>query len=321
MRFLRRGAWASNPIIRPGEEGEFFTPEQLEKRTIDSLKDYLRRRIGGYTVAIKNTLTTNPLYRGRVCGELPGTIDDVSYPKPEKVRKLGRANRIGTPMFYCCAGAFPVFFEVHAKEGDLIALSQWMLTESLWMHNLGYHPDSLDKMGAPILPQRSPLVNPIPHETNRNSRLRRRMSLAFTKDVPDGQEYRYKETIAINELLFDRASPIPNHGQDAPKNSRVAGTVYPTVRMRGLADNIAIWPEFVDRYLRIKSVRYVRVEAADHQKLAYTLLTVAHSHTLSGNAIDWDSELPPEAERRTQVKFEDGRWLFSDGVGRIYDVH
>jgi hypothetical protein len=51
-------------------------------------------------------------------------------------------------MFYCCVGAFPVFFELHAKPGDLIALSEWALTEPLWMHNLGYHPGSLDKMSA-----------------------------------------------------------------------------------------------------------------------------------------------------------------------------
>ena len=92
MRFLRRGAWASNPIPL-GREGEFFTREQLETRTIDSLKDYLRRRIGGYTVAIKHILTTNPLYRGRICSERPRTIGELSYPKPNNVKKLGRCVR------------------------------------------------------------------------------------------------------------------------------------------------------------------------------------------------------------------------------------
>jgi hypothetical protein len=71
---------------------------------------------------------------------------------------------------------------------------------------------------------------------------------------PEGLEYRYKDTIAINELLFDRASPIrPNSvGPAVPKMGGVAGTVYPSVQMRGLADNVAIMPEFVDRYLKIK---------------------------------------------------------------------
>jgi hypothetical protein len=321
MRFVQRGSWTSNPIIRPGRDAEFFTYEQLEMRTIDSLKDYLRRRIGGYTVAIKDMPTTNRLYRGRLCSERPRTTDDVSHPKPDKVKKLGRANRVGKPMFYCCLGAFPVFFELQAKEGDLIALSEWAVTEPLWMHNLGYHLDALERMGAPVPAQRSPLINSIPNETNRNYRLRRRMSLAFTADVPEGEEYRYKETIAINELLFDRASPIPFHGPNAPRSDRVAGTVYPTVRMRGLADNVAMWPDFVDRHLKVKSVRYVRVEAADQEKLAYTFLTVAYSQTFSDKTIVWQEGLPSEIERRAQVAFEGGRWVFRDGFARIYDVH
>jgi hypothetical protein len=65
MRFLDRGAWASNPIIPVGQGVEFFTYEQLQRMTIESLKAWLRRRIGGYTVAIKYTTTMNRFYRGR----------------------------------------------------------------------------------------------------------------------------------------------------------------------------------------------------------------------------------------------------------------
>jgi hypothetical protein len=224
-------------------------------------------------------------------------------------------------MFYCCVGAFPVFFEIHAKAGDLIAISEWAVTESLWIHNLGYHPNALERIGAPILAQRSPLISPIPKESNRNNRLRRRMSVAFTKDVPDGQEYLYKETIAINELLFDGASPLPNRGSNSPKSGRVAGTAYPTVQMRGLADNLVMWPEFVDSSLEIKSVRYVLVESAREETLSYTFLTIAHSKIFSDKKIVWQETLPCEAERRTYVVFENGQWIFRDGGGRIYDVH
>jgi hypothetical protein len=143
MRFLDRGAWASNPIIPVGVGAEFFTYEQLQTRTIDYLKAWLRRRIGGYTVAIKDTSATNRFYRGRVCGDRPRTVGDVSYPPPDRVKTPGRANRAGESMSYCCLGAFPVFFEIHAKEGDLVAVSEWTATEPLWVHNLGYHPDAL----------------------------------------------------------------------------------------------------------------------------------------------------------------------------------
>jgi hypothetical protein len=147
------------------------------------------------------------------------------------------------------------------------------------------------------------------------------MSRAFTNDVPDDKNYLYKETIAINELLFDGASPIPRRGLDSPSSGRVAGTVYPSVRMRGLADNVVIWPEFADYSLEMRSVRFVLVEAADEDKLSYRFLTVAFSNTSSGNNIIWEQELSPESERRTHVAFQRGRWIFKDSAGRIYDVH
>jgi len=318
MRSVGRNSRRSIFILPSSRERGFFTPEQLQVRTIESLKTYLRRRIGGYTVAIKYITTENLLYRGRVCRGRPSTIDEVSYPPPERVTSLGRANRVGQPMFYCCRGAFPVFFEIHVREGDMIAVSEWAVSEPLWMHNLGFHPETLEQLGGPIRPSFS---SPIPRETNRNERLRRAMSMAFTARVLQGDEHLYKETIAINELLFDRASPIPARDHGGPSDRRAAGTVYPTVQMRGLADNIAVEPEFVDRYLRIRSVRYVQVEGVDHVQLAYNFLTVAHADTFVGRMIIWKDDLPPEKERRTRVAFEGGLWLSRDGYGRVYDAH
>jgi len=100
----------------------------------------------------------------------------------------------------------------------------------LWLHNLGYHPEALRRIGAPgevVLPR---LAYPIPDETQENARLRQRLSMAFAADVPPGMEHRYKLSVAINELLFNGASPIPiRQGPDAPKSSRAAGTVYPSM--------------------------------------------------------------------------------------------
>jgi hypothetical protein len=205
MRFVDRGAWANNSILPRGEETQFFTFAQLNTMTIDSMQAYLRRRIGGYTVAIKPMGTTNKLFRGVFCDECPSSVDRISYPPPYLVLKPGRANRDHSSMFYGCVGAFPIFFELQAKQGDTMVLSEWVVADPLWMHNLGYHPDALGRLGAPVPAQSSqrwPLINPIANETNYNRRIRRRMSLAFTADVPEGKEYRYKETIAINELLF-----------------------------------------------------------------------------------------------------------------------
>jgi len=70
------------------------------------------------------------------------------------------------------------------------------------------------------------------------------------------------------------------------------------VKLKGLADNVVIWPAFVDRYLKIKSVRFLRVDAADEKTLTYSFLTVGYSQTFSEKAIIWQEDLAPEAQRR-----------------------
>jgi hypothetical protein len=144
--------------------------------------------------------------------------------------------------------------------------------------------------------------------------------LAFTEDVREDQNYRYKQSIAINELLFDGASPFPQY-LDGPKSNRAAGTVYPAIRMRGSADNVAIWPEFVDSSLRIRSVRYVLVEAADEATSSYTLLTRAISTTFHGSDIVWQEALLPENRRRSHIALEGDNWVIRDGDNCIYDLH
>ena len=89
-----------------------------------------------------------------------------------------------------------------------------------------------------------------------------------------------------------------------------------------MADNVAIWPEFVESSLRIKSIRYVLVEAADEARSSYTFLTVAISHAFSGRDIIWqDINHLPENQRRSHIALEGGDWVLRDGFNSIYDRH
>src|SRR2546430_7897791 len=117
MRFVDRGAWAHNSILPLTSGAQFFASKQLETMTIEALKAYLRRRIGGYTVAIKDMSTTNKLFRGVRFKVPPSSVDSISYPPPDKVLRLGRAHRDHASMFYGCVGAFPIFFEINVPQG------------------------------------------------------------------------------------------------------------------------------------------------------------------------------------------------------------
>jgi len=299
---------------------QLFSREQIKKRDIDTLKRQLRVKLGGYTVATIPMTTDNVLFRGVKCAERTTTVGRISYPPAHCVKENGRLNRAGKSIFYCSRAAPSVFFEIHAKQGDTIALSQWKITEPLWMRNLGYHAAALQRMGAPLGPGSRP-VNPIPNETKFNERLRRALSLACTEDVHKGDEYRYKLSIAINELMFDGAEPMPTDYPDGPRDGHGAGTVYPAMKMRGLADNVAIWPEFVDRYLRIELVQWVLVEAANEQHSLYTVKHLATSREFPDRNIIWDETPIDERRGRGTIALENGRWISRNGLNDVYDIH
>jgi hypothetical protein len=302
----------------PNPDRGILTDDKIRRHDIDTLKRWLRPKLGGYVAAIKDLALNNRFYRGVPWLDRPRFLADVSYP-PERFARLNRASREGQPMFYASLGAPPVFFELRAVAGQRIALSEWGVIEPIWMHNLGFHEASLKRLGRLRAPARPQLSALIPRETKQNERLRRLLSLAFTADTSGNREYRYKLSVAINELLFDKAEPLPFR-PGGPRSDRVAGTAYPAMQMKGAADNIAIWPEFVDSCLSIRSVRYVVIERADADR-SYTVLNLAISHNFAGGKIAWESTDGPEEDRRSHIEYVDGQWISRDGRGRIYDVH
>jgi hypothetical protein len=163
------------------------------------------------------------------------------------------------------------------------------------------------------------VTHAIPDETKVNERLRYKISKAFTADVPKGKEYRYKETIAINESLSDVVYAGSNF-PGAPRRPKIAGTVYPAMKIHGDADNAALLPEFVDSSLRLISVRYVKVEQADEATSFYKLLTLGISTSFSGDTINWSDAIGREEDRRTVITLESGHWIMRDGRGRIYHM-
>lgn len=296
-----------------------FSGEQLKKTDIETLKRWVRNRLGGYQVMIADIKTNNLLFRGVPWPERPTKVSQLSYPPPEKT-PLGRANRPGQPMFYCSVAPTAPFPELRAKPGELIALSEWKIKEGLWMHNLGYHQVALQKLGTRNLTVRQRLSFPIAGETKQNAKMRADLSLAFTKDVCEGQEYYYKLSVVINELLYEKAGPIPKF-PGGPKADCAAATVYPSMQLRGDADNVVIWPEFVDSSLEIKSVRYILVEATDQTKPWYTMRTVAYADTFSGGDIIWRDEPLPERKNRTHFYLENDTWYLRDDFGNLIDAH
>lgn len=300
---------------------KLFWRDEIQRKDIDTLKRQLRSKLGGFVKDINYATTKTRLYRGVICDQQPQAIARISYPPAERITKLGRLNRQNQSVFYATCGAPTVYFEIHAKAGDRVAVSTWEYAEPVFMHNLGFHPSSLQRLGTVIGGPRQRFANPIPNESAANEKLRRQLSEAFTEDVPDGEEWKYKLPIAINEVLFDGAGPLPTTYPDGPRFDRVIGTAYPAMRMRGAADNVAIWPEYVDRFLRLKFVQYVQVEAADVLRGSYTVSSIAQSDEFQSGQIVWRAGITDERARRGHISFERSQWILRDGLGEIYDIH
>lgn len=282
----------------------FLNDGQVRKLEIDALKVYIRKRIGGYKVAAKQVTTDNLLYRGVPWQDRPTRIDQLWHPPPEKVSKMGRVNRAGNSMFYCSRGAPPVFFEIRAEADDRIALSEWSVVEPFFCHHLGFDDELMQAIGAPPRRQLQGLIR---NEKYRNKVIRRKLSLPFTEVVECGDEYRYKQTIAIHELLYD----------DAHLSEPVAGTAYPAMGVWGAADNIVLWPDYVPKVLRPKSVRYVLIESADPGSHTYSVKTLAAATRFSDDKIEWQPQVPDDAQSRRNIALEGDKWVVRDGSGCI----
>jgi hypothetical protein len=133
-----------------------LSDSQIRDKDIDTVKRFVRYKIGGYGVSMNDIPTGQTLYRGVFCADRPITVDRISYPPVERVTKLGRLNRPGTPKFYCSVAPASVFYELRAQKRDLIALSRWEVAEPLWMHHVGCHQDAPRRMGLASVHRRHP---------------------------------------------------------------------------------------------------------------------------------------------------------------------
>lgn len=130
--------------------------------------------------------------------------------------------------------------------------------------------------------------------------------------------YSYKLSVAIAEkLLFGN---LEAHVAEGPKEVRFGGLVYPSMAVRANSDNIALLPEFVDRYLSLHEVEYIRIDAAQPENLKYEVTVIDFANTFVDGLIEWKGRnrqwtLPPKTQLKMMVD-EQGQWVAYDLEGR-----
>ncbi|MCD6047382.1 MAG: hypothetical protein K0S08_1029 [Gammaproteobacteria bacterium] len=223
-------------------------------------------------------------YRARKFVEKPTKLEELSYPPIEQAL-LGRANLPGRQVLYCSASPSATFFELNTKPGDFVAISTWTLNDHALIFPIGYDKAALEQLGfnkdcQEILISSSNSIKPQPE-------IIRFLENAFTQDITEAEEYKYKLSAAIAEYFY-QIQPC-------------CGLVYPTTAMQAEAKNFALNYELVNKQLTLESVIWYRVDEGDDSH--YKVSKLACAEAFSNGVIQWR---PPRTDETIHMQFTDG---------------
>jgi hypothetical protein len=291
----------------------------LSSVEIDFIKSRLELLMAEYAFGTPFVPQGQELFRGIRYSEKPISSNQLTYPCAELVQRDQRANRAFSPMFYCSIAREPVFFELRVAAGDYIALSRWRVDQKFLVNNVGYASAVFAKLrsvrNTPDWGGEHPKIG-----TLKNRQVAAFFSSEFTREVAHGNEHLYKLSVAIAERLC--SGSINGSSEDQKLGlDRFAGVMYPPVAMRANADNLALFPEFVDRCLRLEAVEWIRVDE-QRQDFKYNITKLDFAGTFgSSGEIEWKGRLPQwKLERRgEQLIFavENGQWVARDEGGNV----
>lgn len=273
---------------------------QFEHTTIEKLLELLEPIFRGYAVEAPRFEPGITLFRSRICGK-PANIKDLWAPPPH-LTPLGRVNRVGSPVLYCCTSRDVPFFESRPREGETVAVARWITTAPLLVNHVGYSIATLKTL-ASVRQHAGWGPRPANHPNEAVSNF---LAEIFTRIVPVGSEHEYKLSVAIAEKLF--ADDIFD------------GLLYPTVAMRANADNFALKLRYANDNLRFQKAEYARIERVRDFAFDITWLDTATELEEDGT-IRWKGRLDQWEikEPHGQLTFtrQGGDWIARNQAGEV----
>jgi hypothetical protein len=231
---------------------EALEKRDLRKAKISDLEDELSDIMKGWAtrpllVEAKDVFRVRP----NSSSELFRTVGDLWYPPRERTLRLGRANDIGKPVFYCADSVNTAFIEnkITTVNDSYTVLKCSRVHKNPMVVDVGVHP--LTARHNPNVGGTAPDGDTELRETLRrngswrgNELIRSFLLRQFSKIVLPGEEHQYKITIAASQLLL---------------SSNVDGICYPSVSSNSMGVNIAFKTEAVDRLYRPVECSVIRV--------------------------------------------------------------
>jgi hypothetical protein len=295
---------------------------KLANADIDFLKERLEFLTRGYTVHAPVLAIGQRVYRGVLWNTKPTNTSHLHHPPAERVQRLGRANRIGVPRFYCSVGRPAPFYELPLSAGDFVALSQWELKDKIFANIAGYKEFVFKELGSKRKPEQYEPYGTHPALNSPANRLVADfLAKEFTKIVHPDNEHEYKLSIAIAEKLMGNVVIDGTFPTGVPTSSDM-GLLYPSISMWGNSDNLVLKPETVESHLRLVNVEYVRIDEVGEQQFQVTYIDFANSFGPNGE-IEWKGRLPQwrlqSQGEILKVIVEDGHWVARTLDGKLVD--
>jgi hypothetical protein len=208
-------------------------------------------------------------------------------------------------MFYSAFAREIAFAEVRPKGGDTITVSEWRTTAEMEFNHVGFTPEVFARLGS-VRTVVSWDSNPVQIPGGEDNRkLQQFFSDVFTQEVPPGDEYRYKTSIAIAERFL--------------KTPPFHGLMYPTIQANANGSNVVLPPAVVDERLRFLRCAFYVVDSADPSDTRIRLLDSADSCRADGQIV-WTGRSPPWAAWDRGIarrRFDGSRWISFDAAGRV----
>ena len=272
----------------------------LRRASIEEILDLLTPVFRGYRVQAPHFQPGITLFRSRICDK-PSHISGLLSP-PSHITPVGRVNRAGNPILYCCTSRQAPFFESRPAEGQTVAIGRWVTTAPLLANHVGYTQSAFNalqsnRQHAGWGPE------PVMHLNEAVSDF---LAETFTTIVPRGSEYRYKLSVAIAEKLFI--------------DDLFDGLLYPTTAMSANADNFALKLRYANEHMHFQRAEYARIEHVRDFAFDITLLDTA-TQLGSDGCICWKGRLDQwvlnEPGAQLTLTAENGEWVARDIHGSI----
>ncbi len=143
----------------------------------------------------------------------------------------------------------------------------------------------------------------------------------FARAIPAGSEHLYKISVALAERVY--LYPLTECGasEETARADKIGAIIYPAVAMRANVDNLALLPDFVDRYLTLHSVEWIRIDSRRDFSFEVTPVDFADTFRPDGT-IEWKGrrarwQVAPGDT--VLVRVENGRYVVRAKDGRMVE--